>query len=178
MYRVSPATYHLSPVTCHLSIMQKATATYPPAQLAGLHRPPPNKETKKSINHQNGEKERKVLGMPIITIRSLTRSLQSPGKRGFQEGTDFHVMDIALSNNIGSKNLQLQLGGKTKLLNSSSSSSKKNQLKAPAPTHIFFGVSNLQLKLGFNLRHVHPSIANYRLNRPRGQFSEKSPTLE
>ena len=52
------------------------------------------KDLKLWKNHQNGTETNFSSSLPILAIHSLTRSLQSIGKRGLQEG-DTQPMDIA-----------------------------------------------------------------------------------
>ena len=81
---MSHVTWQMSPVACHLSITPTVTATDPPpAYSPTMHSRLILKDLKiiKKIQNtkksQNGNKNKKTSrGMPILAIRSLTRSLQ------------------------------------------------------------------------------------------------------
>ena len=73
-------------VGCHRSLMPTATATDPTnANSPITHSRQVRKDLKVRKNVKTGKMSR---GMPILAIRSPTRSLQSNGKRGFKTWTD------------------------------------------------------------------------------------------
>ena len=89
-------TCHVLRVKCHLSLTPTVTAPDPPpANSPTMHSmlvrkdPKTQKNFKTQKSHKMAKKtHKKTGGMPILAIRSSTISLQSTGKRGFQEGTD------------------------------------------------------------------------------------------
>ena len=92
---VSHVTCRVSPVTCHLSLRPTATPKDPPPANTPLctvgwfaKTRKPEKKFKHQKNHQNCKNLKTSRGMPILAIRSLTRSLQSTGKWVFHDGTD------------------------------------------------------------------------------------------
>ena len=96
MCRVSRVMCHVSRVTCHLSLTPTATATDPfPANSPIMHSRLVRKKTQKFQKQKNIKtaKAQKSRGMPILAIHSLTRNLQSTGKRGFHDGTHTHTTD-------------------------------------------------------------------------------------
>ena len=87
----------VSPVTCHLSLTP--TATDPPPLWTSCKDPKTSEFFSNLTDHRNGKNPKISRGMQILEILSLTRSLQSTRKRGFQawteRQTDRHlVMDI------------------------------------------------------------------------------------
>ena len=95
MYPVTHVAFCRSPVICHLSLMPKATATDPPpANSPTMHSRMVGKDQKnqnKNLNKREREKKCKSKmsrGRPNLRLRSLTRSLQSTGKRCLQTWTD------------------------------------------------------------------------------------------
>ena len=101
MCHMSLVTCHLSPLTCHRSLTATATATDPPPSISPtmhsrlVHKDPKKPKHKKSLKRQKP----KSRGVQKLVIHSLTRSLQSTGKWGFQtwtdRQTDRQVTDIA-----------------------------------------------------------------------------------
>ena len=94
MCHVSYVACRVSSVTCHLSQTQTATATDPPpanspfVQSRLVHKDP---QIQKNIENKKNIWNEKILkmsrGMPILAIRSLSRSLQFTKKRVFCDGT-------------------------------------------------------------------------------------------
>ena len=89
MCQMSCVAFHLSPFTCHLSLTPTVKATDPshansPTMRSRLVCKDPKLRKilrpKKLFNRQ----EPKNVGRPILAICSVTRSLQSTGKQGFQ----------------------------------------------------------------------------------------------
>ena len=97
---MSRVTCCVSPVTCHLSLTLTATATEPPpANCPIMHirlvcqNPPKTKLIQNAKNHQNNKNLKISWGMPILAIRSSTRSLQSSGKQVVCDGMDTQTDD-------------------------------------------------------------------------------------
>ena len=89
MCHMSRVTCHILGVTCYLSLTPNATAT---AKSPNMHSrlvykdpKPPKKAVPKKILKLS--KRNKFYSKPILPRLSLNRSLQSTGKRGFQEVT-------------------------------------------------------------------------------------------
>ena len=90
-------TCHVSHVTCQLSLTPTTTASNnPPAKSPTMHSRLVQKNFKERAQKNKTKTSR---GMPILAIHSMTRSLQSTRKRGFQtwtdKKTDREVTDIA-----------------------------------------------------------------------------------
>ena len=94
MCHVSYVACRVSSVTCHLSLTQTATATDPPpanspfVQSRLVHKDPQiQKNIEKKKNIWNEKILKRSRGMPILAVRSLSRSLQFTKKRVFRDGT-------------------------------------------------------------------------------------------
>ena len=90
-FHMSHVTCRMLRVTCHLSLTPTATATDPsPANSPIMHSrlvcQPNFSPSSKAQSHWNNKKTNTSRGMPILPIRSSTRSLQFTGKRGFHDG--------------------------------------------------------------------------------------------
>ena len=84
----------VSPVICQLSLTPIATATDPPpANSPIMHSrlfckdPKNHRIFDNAKNPQNGKNTKMSRGIPILAIRSSTRSLPSTGKQVFRNGT-------------------------------------------------------------------------------------------
>ena len=97
MCHVSCVTCHVSLVTGHLSLMPTATATDPPPtnspfmQSWLVGKDPKKIKNQNSKYHWNNNNLKTSKGMQILAICSLTRCLQSTGKRVFRNGKHGHT---------------------------------------------------------------------------------------
>ena len=122
MYHVTHVAYCRSPVICHLSLMPKATATdLPPANSPTMHSRMVGKDQKNQNKNLNKRERKKTCkskmsrGRPNLRLRSLTRSLQSTGKRCLQTWTDRQTDRSRISQlidwiSLGADSLKIYIG--------------------------------------------------------------------
>ena len=83
--QVSHVLCQMSGVRCHMSHVTCANSPIIHSRL--VCKTKNLKKCKSPKNHCNGKNPKMSRGMPILAIRSSTRSLQSTGKRSFADGT-------------------------------------------------------------------------------------------
>ena len=100
---MSGVTCHVSCVTCHMSLTTRHQPLSLPPTVIVVYPPPANCPLcstvcwfSKTQNHEEISKHNQIIEttrtknsrcIPILAIRSLTRSLQSTRKLGFRDGT-------------------------------------------------------------------------------------------